>query len=249
MLLLALISACSPPVVELPPATVQIYESDRGPDMVAVSGGEVLMGEKRGVPVPGFEPPQLHLQPGGPPLGAPDAGIHGGNRANTNRTATITPKDNPLPARLVRVSSFQIDRTEVTREHYAEFIEATGYREPRVDEPWAEDGWNWDGAQFPRGTGSHPVVLVSWYDAREFCTWADKRLPTEAEWQLAAIGPAESELVFPWGNENCSTCMPKQVIATHIPGAPDIGTFSPQGDSPYGVHDMTGSVWQYARPN
>jgi formylglycine-generating enzyme required for sulfatase activity len=201
MLLLAMFVACGTPRVELPEATVEVLEFERGPNMVAVTGAEVMMGAKRTPPVEGFVPPPIQNHPGGQPAGAPDAGIHGGNRSNIDRNASITPINNPLPARLVRVSSFQIDRTEVTRVQYSEFITATGYREPRVDEPWAEDGWNWDGAQYPEGTGDHPVVLVSWYDAREFCAWADKRLPTEAEWQLAALGPAESEVLFPWGNE------------------------------------------------
>jgi formylglycine-generating enzyme required for sulfatase activity len=255
MLLLVTFIACGPPNVELPEATVEIFESERGPDMVAVAGADVVMGAKRIAPVDGFVPPPIQNQPGGAPtgapIGAPDAGIHGDNRANRDRNATITPIDNPLPPRLMRVSSFKIDRTEVTREQYSEFIAATGYREPRVEEPWAEDGWNWDGAQYPEGSGNHPVVLVSWYDAREFCSWAGKRLPTEAEWQLAALGPSENERVFPWGNEYDANALNHGTI--EVPNFDDsdgyyttspVGAF-PSGASPYGALDMFGNAWEW----
>jgi len=234
--------------------TVPIYEFERGPNMVHVPGGEVRMGAIRIGSVEGFVAPPIQNQPGGGPpgpIGAPDAGLQGGNRSNLGNNATITPIDNPLPPRLVRVSDFKIDLTEVTREQYSEFISATGYREPRVDEPWAEDGWNWDGPKFPDGTGDHPVVLVSWYDAREFCFWAGKRLPTEAEWQLAAIGPADNERVFPWGNEYDAGALNHGTI--EVPNFDDsdgyyttspVGAF-PSGASPYGALDMFGNAWEW----
>ena len=64
-----------------------------------------------------------------------------------------------------------MDLTEVTRKDYKEFLEATGYRPPFIAEEWAEDGWNWNGTDYPEGTADHPVVMVSWYDAQEYCIW------------------------------------------------------------------------------
>ena len=77
--------------------------------------------------------------------------------------------------------------TEVTRKDYKEFLETTGYRPPFIAEEWAEDGWNWNGTDYPEGTAEHPVVMVSWYDAQEYCIWRGKRLPTELEWQLGFL--------------------------------------------------------------
>jgi formylglycine-generating enzyme required for sulfatase activity len=103
----------------------------------------------------------------------------------------------PVP---VQVSGFFIDATEVTRAAYARFLGATGYRLPHVSEAWADDGWNWATTTPPAGTEKHPVVLVSWYDADAYCRWAKKRLPTESEWQLAALGPASAGRTYPWGS-------------------------------------------------
>ena len=105
-----------------------------------------------------------------------------------------------LPKRTVVVDPFVIDRTEVTRSAYHRFLRDTGYRIPHVAEDWAKDGWNWTQADEPPENPSHPVVMVSFYDAREYCRWRSMRLPTEAEWQLAALGPAHENRTFPWGN-------------------------------------------------
>ena len=101
--------------------------------------------------------------------------------------------------RVVAIEPFWMDRTEVTRAAYRTFLVDTGYRPPFVHEDWATEGWNWEGVDFPPDTGDHPVVLVNWYDAQAYCGWADKRLPTEAEWQLAALGPGTLQYRYPWG--------------------------------------------------
>ena len=68
------------------------------------------------------------------------------------------------------------------RKHYKE--SSSHWLSPTfVEEEWADDGWNWANSQIPEGTEDHPVVLVSWYDAAPRLR-KDKRLPTEAEWQL-----------------------------------------------------------------
>jgi formylglycine-generating enzyme required for sulfatase activity len=157
-----------------------------------------------------------------------------------------------LAPRRVRVPAFRIDRTEVTRAQYQAFLQATGYRPPHVDEPWAhQDGWNWKGTDYLAGTGDHPVVLVSWYDAAEYCAWAGKRLPTEAEWQLAALGPAERARVFPWGDDYGELRLNHGRMAE--PNYDDIdgylltspvGAF-PSGRSETGMEDAFGNAWEF----
>ena len=155
-----------------------------------------------------------------------------------------------LQPRQVSVSSFWIDLTEVTRRQYQVFLQETGYRPPYVAEDWAnDDGWNWQGTDYPPGTGDHPVVLASWYDASEFCRWAGKRLPTESEWQLAALGT--DGRIFPWGDEFTGD--------EHNHGKMDAPNFDdsdgyeytspvdafPSGRSPYGLYDAFGNAWEF----
>ena len=157
----------------------------------------------------------------------------------------------PLAARVVRVSGFWIDETEVSRNAYGLFLGATGYRPPHVEEPWAEADWNWDGPTPPAGTESHPVVLTSWYDAREYCAWRGGRLPTEAEWHLAALGPAASETAFPWGPHYAEGRMNRGMLDAPNYDETDgwlttspVGTF-PKGASRYGLLDAYGNAWEW----
>lgn len=147
----------------------------------------------------------------------------------------------------VDVAAFEIDRTEVTRGAYGAFLEDSGYRPPHVDEDWAED-WNWSDV----GDATLPVVLVNWYDARAYCAWAGKRLPTEAEWQMAALGPESANNRWPWGERydesrlNHGKFEAPNVDASdgHLWLAP-VGSY-PEGRSPYGVDDLFGNAWEYA---
>jgi formylglycine-generating enzyme required for sulfatase activity len=157
----------------------------------------------------------------------------------------------PLDPIDVVVSDFLIDVTEVTQAQYAEFLEDTGYRPPYVEEEWAEDGWDWDGATPPAATRDHPVVLVSWYDARAFCAWAGKRLPTEAEWQLAVLGPADDERIFPWGDSYDASKLnhgrleePNFDDSDGWERTSPAGAF-PTGASRYGLLDAFGNAWEW----
>ena len=118
--------------------------------------------------------------------------------AKSNRGQPIP--SNQMKSKRVTVSTFWMDITEVTRKDYKEFLEATGYRPPFIAEDWAEDGWNWNGVDYPEGTADHPVVMVSWYDAQEYCIWRGKRLPTGQSGQKC---PWRCRLgnSFPWGKE------------------------------------------------
>lgn len=157
----------------------------------------------------------------------------------------------PLPQREVVVSDFEIDVTEVTRVAYQAFLVDTGYRPPFVAEAWAEDGWNWRGTDYPEGTKDHPVVLVSWYDARAYCAWADKRLPTEAEWLLAALGPSSEGRTWPWGKEydakklNHGQRDPPNYDPSDGYERTSPVTAFPGGRSPYGLFDTYGNAWEW----
>jgi formylglycine-generating enzyme required for sulfatase activity len=156
-----------------------------------------------------------------------------------------------MEPREVYVPAFEIDRTELSRAEYARFLLATGYRPPHVDEDWARDGWNWEGDRPPAGTEDHPVVLVSWYDAEEYCRWAGKRLPTEAEWQLAALGPASLGREYPWEGpyqgdrlNHGARSEPFYDDSDGYRTTSPVGAF-PQGASPSGALDMFGNAWEF----
>jgi formylglycine-generating enzyme required for sulfatase activity len=152
--------------------------------------------------------------------------------------------DNEAPAHSIRVEPFYIDRYPVTNEEYKRFIDATGHPVPCYSAEWAEPrDYNWDPEKRtpPEGKEKHPVVLVSWEDARAYAAWAGKRLPTEAEWERAARGTDGRR--WPWGNEFIENlCNTKE---TNINSTSPVGHYSPEGDSPEGCGDMVGNVWEW----
>lgn len=168
-------------------------------------------------PVPVAETP--------PPAGTMD--IAGGEMAlagNANR-----------PVERVLVDRFAIAETEVTNAEYSEFIRETGHSSPH----------GWDGHNFPADTADYPVVNVSWKDAAAFCDWKSKklglpvRLPTEAEWELAARGP--DRLKYPWGSEwNKDAAISKETGGK----VSAVKTF-PINRTGSGVFDMVGNVWEW----
>lgn len=151
--------------------------------------------------------------------------------------------DNESPAHTVYVDAFYVDRYPVTNEEYKRFVDATGHPVPCYDVEWADPyDYNWDPEEQtpPEGKEKHPVVLVTWEDARAYAAWASKRLPTEAEWERAARGTDGRR--WPWGDEyiegHCNTRESK------INSTTPVTKYSPDGDSPDGVGDMVGNVWE-----
>jgi formylglycine-generating enzyme required for sulfatase activity len=137
------------------------------------------------------------------------------------------------PEKMIYVSAYYIDKYEVSNAQYTEFIKATDYPAPAY----------WDHHQL--NGPDQPVTGVNWYDANTYCHWANKRLPTEAEWEKAARGPAG--LKYPWGNELDYS---KANFAKGKTGQKHI-TVSvnahPEGKSYYGVYNMAGNVFEWVQ--
>jgi formylglycine-generating enzyme required for sulfatase activity len=155
------------------------------------------------------------------------------------------------PPHTVYLDAYCIDRTPVTNAEFSAFVQASGYK-PQYWEPGPDD---------------HPAVLVTWYDAQAYARWAGKALPTEAEWEKAARGTDGRR--YSWGNDfdpsRCNTAertgvraLPRSLwsrlfrrkgelalrpVASR--GTTPVGAYSPAGDSPYGVADMAGNVWEW----
>jgi len=192
-----------------------------------------------------------HVRPGsGVPSAPPNMPGSQAKFVGEEETWTANPS-NQMKSKMVTVSSFWIDISEVTRKEYKKFLDATGYRPPFVSEEWATDGWNWTGTNYLEGTGDHPVVMVSWYDAQEYCLWKNKRLPTEAEWQLAALGPAEQGFAYPWGKKyRHDVHNHGQIESPNFDDSDGYLTTSPagafpEGNTPYGVEDIFGNAWEF----
>ncbi len=126
--------------------------------------------------------------------------------------------------------TFYVDKYEVTNNDYHRFIKSVGYKPPA----------HWGGHQPKTAIGNHPVTYVNWYDARDYCAWRGKRMPTEFEWEKAARG--DEGLKFPWGDMFDASLgnSPQSGIGHTTP----VGSF-PNGASPYGALDMAGNVWEW----
>ncbi|MBS0010934.1 MAG: SUMF1/EgtB/PvdO family nonheme iron enzyme [Bacteroidales bacterium] len=130
------------------------------------------------------------------------------------------------------IDSFLMDVYPVTNEQYYRFISETGY----VPADTVNYLRHWKRGIYEQGKEKYPVVYISLEDARAYARWTGKRLPTEAEWQLAAQG-LDGRL-WPWGNEfhgtKCNNAFDRPT---------PVDAFS-KGQSPYGIMDMVGNVWQ-----
>ena len=181
--------------------------------------------------------------------------------------------DNERPRHQVTLDSFYLDKYEVTNQQFQEFIKATNYRTTAEQDGsaygyttkgnWENiNGANWkkpegDQTVFTSGRDSHPVVSISWNDAKAYCQWAGKRLPSEAEWEYAARAGTQTK--YWWGDGNPGsrkvgnfadeTAKRQFPDWTIMEGYDDgYGRTAPVGSfeaNLWGLHDMTGNVWEW----
>lgn len=163
--------------------------------------------------------------------------------------------DNELPQLSFLLRDYFIGKYPVTVWQYHAFMLAGGYDQAQY---WTNTGWEqrqahqwtephaWS-ASFAAGDLSLPVVGVSWYEAYAYCQWLSVitgrkfQLPTETKWEKAARG--SNNVIYPWGNrwlaDRCNTS--EVGLNSRTP----VGMYSPKGDSPFGVSDMSGNVWEW----
>jgi ergothioneine biosynthesis protein EgtB len=220
----------------------------------------------------GYSPPRLSLgrSVASDPMGslAGDVEIPGGTfpLGATQDEAFVF--DNEKWAHPVDVGPYRIARAPVTQSEFAAFVDEGGYRRQAF---WSEEGWRWRrqaDAEHPvywqRAAGGRwqrrdfdrwvvlephrPVLHVNWHEAEAYCRWARRRLPSEAEWEMAAaverprVGATGNKRRFPWGEEPPT---PQRAnLDWQAMGCVDVAAF-PEGDSGYGCRQMIGNVWEW----
>jgi eukaryotic-like serine/threonine-protein kinase len=138
------------------------------------------------------------------------------------------------PQHEVNLAAFWIDETEVTNAMYAQCVQ-DGPCNQNMGRSYTHDSY-FGNPEFD----SFPVVFVSWNDAKTYCEWADRRLPTEAEWEKVARG--ENGFLYPWGNDP-----PNKDLLNYnyfVGDTIQVSTYR-NGASPYGALDMAGNVWEW----
>ncbi|TET31438.1 MAG: formylglycine-generating enzyme family protein [Planctomycetota bacterium] len=139
-------------------------------------------------------------------------------------------ESNERPAHKVTLSAFHMDKYEVTNEKFHTFVKATGHNTPP----------HWKSGEIPKGLELHPVVTVTWDDAKAYADWLGMRLPMEAEWEYACRAGSTTMFCFgdnisklgkyAWCNKNSG----------HIPQP--VGRKQP---NKWGLYDMHGNVWEW----
>ena len=138
---------------------------------------------------------------------------------------------NEFPQRSIYLDAFWIDQTEVSNTQYQQCV-VDGFCSLIYLTKYYNDS----------SYSNHPVVYVNWHDASDYCEWAGRRLPTEAEWEKAARGT--DGRTYPWG-EGISCSQVDYGDCNEFRETSPVGYFGDAGASPYGVLDMAGNVWEW----
>ena len=233
----------------------------------------------RGADDPG-PPPEIPVQSTRSPTGLVE--IEGAEFLMGYEGGLANAEEGEGPVRPAVVDAFSIGACAVTNRQFARFVKETGYstgaerlgwsfvfdqlvsdlsagRGRAASATWwvAVEGASW---RHPRGPGSdagqladHPVVHVDVYDAEAYCAWAGGRLPTEAEWEMAARGGLE-QAVYPWGDEHPSSSRTRRCTIwagdfphRHDCGRGAIGTVPVRSHAPngLGLFQAVGNVWEW----
>jgi formylglycine-generating enzyme required for sulfatase activity len=203
-----------PPGVNTPtpiPTTAPTFVSPTDTPAPTLNVGSIMISEKDGMEM-------VYVPPGEFIMGSPE-----GESLYDER-----------PQHTIYLNGFWIDKTEVTTAQYKRCMEVGACTAPRGLAPW--DDCNIDMA----GKLDHPINCVDWNQATAYCSWADRRLPTEAEWEKAARG-IEGR-IYPWSDVWDSGKLNFSDSALH--STTDVGSF-PTGASPYGALDVVGNVWEW----
>ncbi len=154
-------------------------------------------------------------------------------------------QEDERPIHDVQIDSFYMDVTPVTNSQFQQFVNETKHI---TDAEKASEEYDWQ-RYASSDRADHPVICISWNDAVAYAKWADKRLPTEAEWEYAARGGLIGER-YPWGKDdapkhanfgNSDLAGASLIEEVPLPTKP-VKAYPPNG---YGLYGMAGNVWQW----
>lgn len=219
-----------------------------------------------GYPTPGFAKAARPAVAGAFPG---DANVPGGTLYIGSEPDAPILFDNEKWAHPVELAPFKIAKAAVSNAEFMAFVDAGGYTERDF---WSDDGWAWRATENaehpvywqPSGEGDwrlrrfdalidlppdEAVIHVNWHEANAYCAWAGRRLPTEAEWDAAALaeptadgGLARRKRTYPWGDE-APTPAHASLDGRSL-GAADVAAFA-AGDSAFGCRQMLGNAWEW----
>lgn len=146
------------------------------------------------------------------------------------------------PPHQVKLSSFYMDKYEVTNEQFKDFLtDNPEWKKENIADSLHNGNYliHWKNGSYPTGEGQHPVFNITWHVAFEYCRYRDKRLPTEAEWEFAASNGGDTR-IYPWGDAPPDSSLVN--YKGYIGKAIEVGRYPPND---LGLYDMAGNVWEF----